>query len=560
MIAKKKIGTGFRGAAEYDLGKHGGILLETNMASVKPSAMAREFAAIKRLRPNLKKAVLHVSISAAPGECLTNAQWLEIGKRYLATMGLDKNQYVITRHTDTEHEHIHILANRVRFDGTVTSDSNDYKRQEVLMRALERDYSMAPVCASRDAPLRAIGSGEIEMALRTGVRPSRLVLQELVSAATLGRPSMIDFMRRLESKGVCVIPNIANTGRMNGFTFEFDGTMFSGSKLGAKFKWSELQKEIEYEQTRDSQELAARRDRARRSADAQSSRGTSPYDFCAGDGDRGTDAIHEAVSTSGPDGPQRGAADRPVTRRPNPVGWVDELALADLGGSDSKASRWQHANSRSSGEQRRDLEKARSAARANGTKDIIREARTEKIEPFRVVGIHGQRLDGQAAMPGPKQRISNGCVVPRHRNSYRDCMLQQEYGSSSAILSQYWRIKRCRPECQLVFENKHGQVVDKGVSVTARQGNNIELVAMIELAKLKGWTKIKVAGSEDFRFRAMTAALLDGIGITPSTSSDLALLARAQMQAIAERVALATARNTDRTNSNHFSPPLHAPQ
>ena len=28
-------------------------------------------------------------------------------------MGFTENQYVISRHTDTAHEHIHILANRI---------------------------------------------------------------------------------------------------------------------------------------------------------------------------------------------------------------------------------------------------------------------------------------------------------------------------------------------------------------------------------------------------------------------------------------------------------------
>ncbi|PIL38968.1 relaxase/mobilization nuclease domain-containing protein [Massilia psychrophila] len=36
-------------------------------------------------------------------------------------MGLNDNQDLITRHHDTEHEHVHLLVNRVRFDGEVTT-------------------------------------------------------------------------------------------------------------------------------------------------------------------------------------------------------------------------------------------------------------------------------------------------------------------------------------------------------------------------------------------------------------------------------------------------------
>ena len=125
MIAKAVKGKGFRGALDYDLSKEHGRILETNMAGVSPRELAAEFGEIRRLRPNLGKAVLHVSLSAALGENLSDSQWRQIGQRYLDGMGLDQNQYLITRHTDTEHEHIHILASRIRFDGSVTSDSQD---------------------------------------------------------------------------------------------------------------------------------------------------------------------------------------------------------------------------------------------------------------------------------------------------------------------------------------------------------------------------------------------------------------------------------------------------
>ncbi len=72
--------------------------------------MAHEFGEVRQLRPNLGQAVFHASISAAPGEHLTDHQWLEIAHRYLGGLGFTDNQYVISRHTDTDHKHIHLGA------------------------------------------------------------------------------------------------------------------------------------------------------------------------------------------------------------------------------------------------------------------------------------------------------------------------------------------------------------------------------------------------------------------------------------------------------------------
>lgn len=66
MIAKAIKGKGFRGAVAYDLQKGKSILLDSNMSAKEKgsvSAFAKEFEAIRALRPNLTKAVCHVSIT-----------------------------------------------------------------------------------------------------------------------------------------------------------------------------------------------------------------------------------------------------------------------------------------------------------------------------------------------------------------------------------------------------------------------------------------------------------------------------------------------------------------
>ncbi|GGE88693.1 relaxase/mobilization nuclease domain-containing protein [Massilia psychrophila] len=102
MIAKAIKDKGFRGALEYDLSKKQGRVIDTNMEGADPRELAREFGAIRKLRPNLGRAVRHVSLSAAPGEHLSDDQWREIGQCYLHGMGLDANQYLVTRHLDTK--------------------------------------------------------------------------------------------------------------------------------------------------------------------------------------------------------------------------------------------------------------------------------------------------------------------------------------------------------------------------------------------------------------------------------------------------------------------------
>ncbi|MDA8150994.1 MAG: relaxase/mobilization nuclease domain-containing protein [Nitrospiraceae bacterium] len=240
MIAKAIKGSGFRGAANYDLGK--GVVLDTNMAGRNPRELAAEFATMRRLRPNLKKAVLHVSLAAAPGEVITDDQWRAIAARYLKGMGFENNQFVVTKHSDTDHPHIHILVNRVTMDGKVVSDSNDYKRQEALMRQIESEFGLTPVLSSQDAPTKALSKGEIERSIRTGGDPPRLVLQKLIDSAVEGGPGLSEFMDRMRKHGVEVKLNVASTGRVSGVSFSLDGVQFKGSDLGKNYTWASLLK------------------------------------------------------------------------------------------------------------------------------------------------------------------------------------------------------------------------------------------------------------------------------------------------------------------------------
>jgi hypothetical protein len=234
-----------------------------------------QFGEIRKLRPKLGKAVLHVSLSAAPGEHLTDAQWTEIGQRYLHGMGLDDNQYLITRHDDTEHEHVHLLVNRIRFDGDVTSDSHDYRRHEVLMRAIERDYQLQPVRPSIEAKRHAATKGEIEQGLRTGVPSTRQRLQQLCDGAITTSRSYSDYAERLEAAGVELLPvTQLDAQKLSGLSYRLEGVMMKGSDLGRGYSPVGLAKRgISYEKNRDLAAVSRQREREehRRPGDADRS-------------------------------------------------------------------------------------------------------------------------------------------------------------------------------------------------------------------------------------------------------------------------------------------------
>lgn len=271
MIASQKIGKSFMGALNYNLRKlnhpdvnQRAVLLDTNFSSLDKAQIKREVDMIRELRPNLNRYVYHTSLNFSKEEDLPDELLTSIAQDYLEALGFDNNQYFIFRHYDADHPHLHLLANRITFDGTVVSDSNNYKRSEEILRSIEQRYGLLPVGKSREAELRAATKDELEMVVRTGKASGKMLLQEALSDI-LKQPklSLPDFIRQAELKGIHLLFNQQSTGRISGITYYYEGIKITGQKLGNRFKWAELLKRMDYEQIRDGKAISQANGRTR---------------------------------------------------------------------------------------------------------------------------------------------------------------------------------------------------------------------------------------------------------------------------------------------------------
>ena len=162
MIAKQKIGSGFRGVLDYL--RHGsggkqrerGEVLDTNLPATdhSPRAFARSFGAFRHLNDKLGKAVYHVSLSPAPGDEISDEQWREIARLYLAGMGFEDCGFVLIKHDEEADDgdavrppHVHLLACRIRPDGSTVSDQNNYRRSEKVVREIEAKFGLVQLAA-----------------------------------------------------------------------------------------------------------------------------------------------------------------------------------------------------------------------------------------------------------------------------------------------------------------------------------------------------------------------------------------------------------------------------
>lgn len=145
MIGKQFKGKAFYPVLAYALGKQGAKMIGSNMANSQPADLAQEFDFFRRLNPVVDRCMYHASLSLPPPEQMKDAVWHTLAQKYLKQMGFDDNQYVVVRHCDRAHDHIHIIASRIKLDGSCVLDSWDHYRIQAVMRDLEQEFNLTPV-------------------------------------------------------------------------------------------------------------------------------------------------------------------------------------------------------------------------------------------------------------------------------------------------------------------------------------------------------------------------------------------------------------------------------
>lgn len=176
MKGNVKRGAGFRGALEYALGKPEAVMIGGNMCGTDARALATEFGAARRLRPDIDRPVWHTSLSCPPGEQLTPDQWDEAAARLMTSVGMppEQHMYTVVRHSDTAHDHAHIIASRISNDGTIWHGQWEARRVHEATQQIEQDMGLersrsAAGAARAHSPTVRCSQSEREMWAERGV-------------------------------------------------------------------------------------------------------------------------------------------------------------------------------------------------------------------------------------------------------------------------------------------------------------------------------------------------------------------------------------------------------
>ncbi|MGC1039705.1 relaxase/mobilization nuclease domain-containing protein [Pantoea agglomerans] len=228
------------------------VLIGGNLVGITVEELTAEFAKTQQLRKDVEKAVWHNSLRLPKGDSLTNEHWKLIADDYMKRMGFsDTHLRCYVLHDDEVGQHIHIIASRINIlNGQLYLGRNENLKSTRIIQELEKDHQLTrtkgPSPSKPPQKHKKLTRNEEMMEVRTGEKASKRVIQEAIDAVLVffNEITIEDFINALQKQSITAIANIASTGKMNGFSFEYGGFTFKASQLGKAYGWSNLSNRI----------------------------------------------------------------------------------------------------------------------------------------------------------------------------------------------------------------------------------------------------------------------------------------------------------------------------
>lgn len=233
MMAKIVQGRGFKGVVNYVLDKNKAELIGADGLRLSTlNTVIQSFITQSNLNP-IAKPVAHISLdfSAQDREKLTNRKMVEIAHEYMAKMGYGNTQYLIARHNDTDHPHLHLILNRVDADGKRISDQNERIRSTQVCKELTIKHVL----------YFAKGKENVK---RYRLREPDKAKYEIYDALKSALPKANNWQELtaiLAKEGIAVeFKTKGETSQIEGVKFKKGAYSFSGSKIDRQFSYSKI--------------------------------------------------------------------------------------------------------------------------------------------------------------------------------------------------------------------------------------------------------------------------------------------------------------------------------
>lgn len=238
MIGKPITGKSFGGCVRYIVDKQQATILSAEGVRMQNAeSIIKDFNLQRSMRPGLGKAVGHIVLSWSKEDLpkLSDLVMAERAKEYMQRMMIPDTQYIVVRHSDRQHPHIHIIYNRVDNNGRTISDRNNYQRNMKACKEMTLKYGYH------------LGQGKDRVnrqALR-GKEKLRYELYDAIRSAVKQSTNWKTLEANLQKQGIAIqYKSNSRTSEVQGVWFEKENIKLKGSAIDRAFSYHNLHERL----------------------------------------------------------------------------------------------------------------------------------------------------------------------------------------------------------------------------------------------------------------------------------------------------------------------------
>lgn len=195
------------------------------------------------LNTNVKRNSVHISLNFDPSEsALSNEKMLEIASQYMQKIGFGNQPYLIYRHYDSGHPHLHLVSIKVREDGSRIDMQNIGRNQsEAARKEIEKMFGLIQAQENKNTRhelIKPVVLSKIKYGRTESKRAVQLVLDHVLPA--------YKYKSLSELNAVLGLYNVkADRGEENSRIFKMNGLVYrtldeNGRPIGVPLKASEF--------------------------------------------------------------------------------------------------------------------------------------------------------------------------------------------------------------------------------------------------------------------------------------------------------------------------------
>ena len=269
MIGKVITGRSFGGCIRYVIQKQDALILEAAGVRLQETNQTiNDFNLQRKYNPNLGQAVGHIALSWSINDLskLNDEVVVNMAKEYLQKMKIQDTQYLIVKHQDRDHPHIHIVYNRVDNNGKTIADNFQKQRNVKVCKdmTLKHGLYMSP------------GKEQVNRKQLKGKDKIKYELFDAIKATSKKVKTLNELKQVLAKQGIGMLYKYkSGTNEIQGISFSNGEYKFKGSEIDRSLSYARLSQAIE-QQAKPEKNLADQLREAMKNAGQEKSNPQKP--------------------------------------------------------------------------------------------------------------------------------------------------------------------------------------------------------------------------------------------------------------------------------------------